>query len=103
MTAAAFAAALLCAGAASAQSAGATADPRAGQNAAIKSPDSTGLPSKGANSFTNKQAADRMAKAGYASVSDLNKDKDGLWRGRAQKDGKTIDVSLDFKGNVNAQ
>ena len=103
ITAAAFTAALLCAGAASAQSAGTTADPRAGENAAVKSPDSAGLPSKGANSFTKKQAADRMAKAGYASVRDLDKDKDGLWRGTAVKDGKTVDVSLDFKGNVNAQ
>jgi hypothetical protein len=101
--AAAFTAALVCAGAASAQSTGTTADPRAGQNAALKNPDSTGLPSKGANSFTKEQAAERMAKAGYASVKDLNKDKDGLWHGTAVKDGKTVDVSLDFKGNVNAR
>ncbi len=43
-----------------------------------------------------------MAKAGYP-VSDVAKDKDGLWHGSAMKDGKTVDVSLDFKGNVNAQ
>jgi hypothetical protein len=103
ITAAAVTAALFCAGAASAQSTGTTADPRAGQNAALKNPDSTDLPSKGANSFTKKQAADRMAKAGYPSVRDLEKDKDGLWHGTAVKDGKTVDVSLDFKGNVNAQ
>lgn len=98
-----IAAALFCAGAASAQSNGTAADPNAGQNAAVKDPASTGLPSKGANSFTKKQAADRMAKAGYTPVSDLAKDKDGLWRASAMKDGKTVDVSLDFKGNVNAQ
>jgi opacity protein-like surface antigen len=101
--AAAFTAALLCGGVASAQSAGPAADPRAGQNAAVKSPDTAGLPSKGANSFTKKQAEDRIEKAGYSLVKDLDKDKDGLWRGTAMKDGKTVGVSLDFKGNVNAQ
>ena len=100
ITAAAVAAALLCAGAASAQT---TADPNAGQNAAVKDPKvASGAPSKGANSFTKKQAMGRMAKAGYP-VSDVAKDKDGLWHGSAMKDGKTVDVSLDFKGNVNAQ
>jgi hypothetical protein len=99
ITATAVAAALLCAGAASAQT---TANPNAGQNAAVKDPKSVGAPSKGANSFTKKQAMGRMAKAGYP-VSDVAKDKDGLWHGSAMKDGKTVDVSLDFKGNVNAQ
>ncbi|MDB5459165.1 MAG: hypothetical protein JWO72_906 [Caulobacteraceae bacterium] len=98
-----LAAALVCGGAASAQTAGTTANPDAGQNAAVKKPDATGLPSKGANSFTKAQAAKRMEKAGYASVTGLAKDKDGLWHGSATKDGKTVDVSLDFKGNVNAQ
>jgi opacity protein-like surface antigen len=102
ITVAACAAALLWTGAASAQTSVTTADPNARQNAAVKDPHTTGAPSKGANSFTKKQAADRMAKAGY-QVSDLTKDKDGLWHGSTSKDGKTVDVSLDFKGNVNAQ
>jgi hypothetical protein len=95
--------ALLTASAAAAQSTGATANPAAPQNAAIKDPDTTGLPSKGANSFTKSQAEARIAKAGYSSVTGLTKDKDGLWRASATKDGKTVEVSLDFKGNVNAQ
>lgn len=102
ITTALFAAALIGAGAASAQTARTTADPNAGQNAAVKDPHTTGAPSKGANSFTKKQAIGRMAKAGYP-VADAAKDKDGLWHGSATKDGKTVDVSLDFKGNVNAQ
>ena len=97
---AALAAALIGGTAASAQT---TASPSAGENAAVKNPASTGLPSKGANSFTKGQAAKRMEKAGYASVTGLTKDKDGLWHGSAMKDGKTVDVSLDFKGNVNTQ
>jgi hypothetical protein len=100
ITAAAVATALLCAGAASAQT---TANPNAGQNAAVKDPKApAGTPSKGANSFTKKQAMGRMAKAGYP-VTDLSKDKDGLWHGASSKDGKAVDVSLDFKGNVTAQ
>ena len=95
-----LAAAAMIAGFASAQT---TANPQAGQNAAVKSPASTGLPSKGANSFTKGQAASRMEKAGYPAVTDLTKDKDGLWHANAMKDGKTVAVSLDFKGNVNAQ
>ena len=103
MKAAMAAVIIMSAGAATAQT---TADPHAGQNAAVKKPDVSangGPASKGANSFTKKQAADRMAKAGYTPSGELTKDKDGLWHASATKDGKTMDVSLDFKGNVNAQ
>ena len=41
--------------------------------------------------------------AGYASVSDLKKDDQGVWRGSAMKDGKRVNVSLDFQGNVVAR
>lgn len=99
-SAAAIAAALISFTSASAQT---TANPNAGENAAIKSPDTAGTPSKGANSFTKGQAVKRIEKSGYASISDLTKDKDGLWHGSAMKDGKPVEVSLDFKGNVNAQ
>lgn len=95
-----LAAAAMMAGTVSAQT---TASPAAGQNAAVKNPASTGLPSKGANSFTKGQAAKRLEKAGYPTVTDLVKDKDGLWHANAMKNGKTVAVSLDFKGNVNAQ
>jgi putative membrane protein len=37
---------------------------------------------------------------GFANVSDLKKDDNGVWRGRAVKDGKMVDVSLDYQGNV---
>ncbi|TVV71146.1 hypothetical protein [Sphingomonas solaris] len=57
-------------------------------------------PAEGANSFTQAQAQGRIAKAGYANVSALAKDKDGVWRGTATKAGRTVSVGLDFKGNV---
>jgi putative membrane protein len=54
----------------------------------------------GHNSFTQAQAREHIAKSGYASVSPLTKGDDGIWRGTAQKDGRTVKVALDFKGNV---
>ncbi len=62
-----------------------------------------GAPLKGANSFTEGQAKDRIVAAGFTSVSSLVKDGDGVWRGNAMKDGKTVKVAVDFKGNVVSQ
>ena len=57
-------------------------------------------PAKGANSFTMEQARSRIADKGFSNVSDLAKDKDGIWRGKAQKAGTSMGVWLDYKGNV---
>jgi uncharacterized protein with FMN-binding domain len=62
-----------------------------------------GAPLKGANSFTEGQAKDRAIAAGFTSVSSLAKDGDGVWRGSAMKDGKSVKVAVDFKGNVVSQ
>ena len=62
-----------------------------------------GAPLKGANSFTEGQAKDRVVAAGFTSVSSLAKDGDGIWRGSAMKDGKSVKVAVDFKGNVVGQ
>jgi putative membrane protein len=62
-----------------------------------------GAPFKGANSFTEGQAKDRVVAAGFTSVSSLAKDGDGVWRGSAMKDGKSVKVAVDFKGNVVSQ
>jgi len=64
---------------------------------------STGSPRQGANSFTEGQAKSRIESRGYTSVSALAKDDGGIWRGKAMKDGKSVEVSLDFEGNVFAQ
>jgi putative membrane protein len=71
-------------------------------NAAIKPthPVNDGSATRGANSFTEAQAREHIAKSGFTDVSTLKKDKDGVWRGTAQKDGTTLHVALDFKGNV---
>lgn len=57
-------------------------------------------PVKGANSFTEGQAAERIKEKGFTDVVGLKKDDDGIWRGKAKSDGKDVDVSLDFQGNV---
>jgi hypothetical protein len=63
----------------------------------------TDQPVAGANSFTEGQAKSRIESSGYDSVSDLKKDDSGVWRGKAMKDGKSVNVSLDFQGNVIAR
>ena len=74
------------------------------QNSAINNSDSSNrqvtAPVAGRNSFTEGEAKSRMEKMGFANVSNLKKDENGVWRGRATKDGKTVDVSLDYQGNV---
>src|SRR6185503_18453546 len=59
-----------------------------------------GAPLEGANSFTENQAKDRVIAAGFSKVSALTKDEKGVWRGTAEKDGKTVNVAVDYKGNV---
>jgi hypothetical protein len=57
-------------------------------------------PAKGANSFTMGEARSRLEKNGFSNVTDLTKDDNGVWRGKAQKGGNTTTVWLDYKGNV---
>lgn len=58
---------------------------------------------KGSNSFTEGQARSRIEGAGLASVTDLHKDDQGIWRGKATRDGKQVDVGFDYKGNIGVQ
>lgn len=62
-----------------------------------------GAPVAGRNSFTEGQAKTRIESSGYSEVSGLTKDDNGVWRGKAKKDGKSVDVSLDFQGNIVAR
>jgi hypothetical protein len=67
------------------------------------SPPNPGAPVAGANSFTQGQAKSRIEEKGFKSVSGLKKDANGVWRGKAKQDGKTVSVSVDFQGNVVGQ
>ena len=58
-------------------------------------------PVAGANSFTEGQAKSKIEGAGYTNVTELKKDDNGVWRGKASKGGSATQVSVDFQGNVN--
>jgi hypothetical protein len=79
-----------------------TANKDAPSNPAVKTSEGNnpGAPAAGANSFTAGQAKARIESRGYASVSGLAKDRNGIWRGKAMKDGKAVNVTLDYQGNV---
>ncbi|WP_158668492.1 hypothetical protein [Bradyrhizobium guangdongense] len=72
-------------------------------NNAVNSSDqnNSNAPVAGRNSFTEGQAKSRIEDAGYSNVSGLQKDNEGVWRGKADKAGAKTDVSVDFQGNVN--
>lgn len=72
-------------------------------NNAVNSSDqnNSNAPVSGRNSFTEGQAKSRIEAAGYSNVSGLQKDDNGVWRGKADKAGTKTDVSVDFQGNVN--
>jgi hypothetical protein len=55
------------------------------------------------NSFTEGQAKGHIENAGYSNVTGLAKTPDGMWTAKATKDGKSMDVAVDFKGAVTAR
>lgn len=57
-------------------------------------------PARGSNSFTQNEARRRLERNGFQSVSGLAKDNGGVWRGTAMKDGQSVPVWLDYKGNA---
>jgi hypothetical protein len=89
------------AGGAFAQTAAPSANPNA-STPAVTSPNANnpGAPAAGANSFTEAQAKSRIEKAGYSDVSGLSKDKDGIWKGKASRGATSVDVGVDYQGNV---
>jgi hypothetical protein len=62
-----------------------------------------GAPLKGANSFSEGQAKDRAIANGINPSGAMTKDSDGIWRGPATQDGKSVQVAVDYKGNVVTQ
>ena len=91
---------LIFAGAASAQNPPAKSGPN---NNAVNSSgqNNSNAPVAGRNSFTEGEAKSAIEKAGYTNVTELKKDDNGVWRGKASKGGSSTPVSLDFQGNVN--
>ncbi len=57
-------------------------------------------PLPGANSFTEEQARARLRDNGYGNPGTLAKGEDGIWRGKAEKDGAMRNVAVDYRGNI---
>lgn len=73
-----------------------------GDTPAVATPDSKNAtaPVEGANSFTEEQAKERIAEAGYSDITGLMLDDKGVWQAKAMKDGKAVGVALDYQGNI---
>jgi len=57
--------------------------------------------SEGSESLNEDQALLRIGAKGYLNISGLEKDKRGIWRGKATlDDGRPVDVTLDLEGNI---
>jgi hypothetical protein len=57
-------------------------------------------PVAGANSYTEGQAQSQIESKGFTNVTGLRKDDNGIWRGKAMKNGTNMNVAVDFQGNV---
>lgn len=57
-------------------------------------------PATGANSFTEDQARGRLAEQGYTDPIQLTRSEDGTWRGTATRNGQSVNVTLDYQGNI---
>jgi hypothetical protein len=69
-------------------------------NAESKTP---AAPVPGANSFTEAEARHRLEAYGYTNISGLQKDSQSIWRGTAMKDGRPVQIALDYQGNIVAR
>jgi hypothetical protein len=56
-------------------------------------------PNAGA-ALTETQAKARIEAQGYTDVSELKKDAQGMWNAKAMKDGKSVQISLDTRGQI---
>jgi hypothetical protein len=66
-----------------------------------ESPSSPRTKSEGSESLNEDQALLRIGAKGYLDISGLEKDKRGIWRGKATlDDGRPVDVTLDLEGNI---
>lgn len=84
---------------------GAVSPPNSPQNDAVNADGNATETTQtaGSNSFTEGQAKGHLENAGYTEVTGLAKTPDGLWTGSAKKGGKTMTVSVDFKGAISAK
>jgi hypothetical protein len=60
----------------------------------------TTAPLPGANSFTETQVRERLEAAGFTGATGLRKDEQGIWRGTAMRNGSSLPVAVDYRGNI---
>lgn len=79
-----------------------TPKPAEPETPAVATPDTKNpsAPVPGENSFTEAQAKKRIEDKGYSDVTALTKGEDGIWSASAMKDGKSLQVKLDYQGNI---
>jgi hypothetical protein len=41
-----------------------------------------------------------MEAKGFTNIQDLAKDEHGIWRGHATQNGRSVEVMLDYRGNI---
>src|SRR5215213_2877076 len=72
------------------------------QNPAVRTEEgnTAAAPVAGSNSFTEGEAKSRIEARGFNNVTALMKDDQGIWRGKAQRQGRSVNVALDYQGNV---
>lgn len=87
---------LATAGGACAQTATTTTSTTDPQTQGVARPDTTNptAPIAGANSFTEAQAKARLEEKGYSNVTGLKLNESGVWVGKADKGGTSVDVRL---------
>ncbi|SEG10294.1 PepSY domain-containing protein [Bosea lathyri] len=85
---------------ATAASFGAMAQTSTTSPAPSPAPADANAPLPGANSFTEGQAKSRLEANGYTAVTDLKKDENGVWKGKATHGGQSVGVSVDYRGNI---
>jgi periplasmic protein CpxP/Spy len=64
------------------------------------SPPAATTPKAAVRAFTQDQAKSQIEAKGYLRASGLQKDANGTWHGKAEKDGLPVNVILDVRGNV---
>jgi hypothetical protein len=52
------------------------------------------------HAFTVDQALSRLEAEGYSNVTGLRKDSRGDWHGKVVRDGKAMELTLEFNGTV---
>lgn len=57
----------------------------------------------GASSFTEDQAREAFANAGYTGLTNVMQDEQGLWTATGTLNGQSTQVSLDYRGAVVAR